>query len=78
MVFYIIFQSEDMSILKAYICIKMSDKFRIGHVDIKSLAFKTKTGYISNYSEFVMHIGNIRHLVLQYSCLENPMDGGAW
>ena len=40
------------------------------------------TSYTSNgkliYRELVMEIGEGNGTPLQYSCLENPMDGGAW
>jgi len=30
------------------------------------------------FSQVIIHIGEGNDTSLQYSCLENPMDGGAW
>ena len=35
-------------------------------------------GQIVNIFNLVSHVGEGNGTPLQYSCLENPMDGGAW
>ena len=43
-----------------------------------SLFIKSMTGYQYLYIYTYNHIGEGNGTPLQYSCLENPMDGGAW
>ena len=33
---------------------------------------------VTKKTELVLHLGEGNVTPLQYSCLENPMDGGAW
>ena len=40
------------------------------------MALKTSFYYLVSYS--IRSIGEGNGTLLQYSCLENPMDGGAW
>ena len=38
----------------------------------------TKQGYLCMYFSCTNHNGEGNGTPLQYSCLENPMDGGGW
>ena len=41
-------------------------------------AMKLKVPWKKSYDEHKQHIREGNGTPLQYSCLENPMDGGAW
>ena len=43
-----------------------------------NLPKETKELYTENYKTLIKEIGEGNGTPLQYSCLENPMDGGAW
>ena len=44
----------------------------------KLLIFSGRTRSLSDFFPPIMRIGEGNGTPLQYSCLENPMDGGAW
>ena len=55
------------------------------YVTIISFIIKFVTGIVSASMDFVLkrkilytYLGEGNGTPLQYSCLENPMDGGAW
>ena len=44
----------------------------------ENLPKETKNQYTENYKTLIKEIGEGNGTPLQYSCLENSMDGGAW
>ena len=39
---------------------------------------KTQRTWVHSWKKVVLAFGEVYGTPLQYSCLENPMDGGAW
>ena len=64
-------QEEDITIINIYAP-------NIGvHQDIRKMLTTIKRG-LNNNTKIVGDFGEVNGTPLQYSCLENPMDGGAW
>ena len=65
-------------------CLSIHECFSMWHVSYNELLSSLKKGYLiifCNMVEFQGHyakLGEGNGTPLQYSCLENPMDGGAW
>ena len=45
---------------------------------LQSLVYLSSQSLASHICELVLHHGEGNGTPVQYSCLENPMDGGAW
>ena len=43
-----------------------------------SLSALAQVNIVSHFNDVVSSLGEGNGTLLQYSCLENPMDGGAW
>ena len=65
-------------------CLSIHECFSMWHISYNELLSSLKKGYLiifCNMVEFQGHyakLGEGNGTPLQYSCLENPMDGGAW
>ena len=47
-------------------------------IAIQAYLHKQKKHQINNLNNLTLHLGEGDGTPLQHSCLENPMDGGAW
>ena len=48
------------------------------YMSIQKLLYNVYSGIIHNFQLPIKRFGEGNGTLLQYSCLENPMDGGAW